>query len=78
MNQSGKKGSCGPPNIGERLESSTRAVSSAATSKRRRSRLSSRASSRSMAAADPAGPAANPAGPSAWQQDELAAGAFIG
>jgi len=31
-----------------------------------------------MAAADPAGPAANPAGPSAWQQEELAAGAFIG
>ena len=78
MNQSGKKDSCGPPSIGDRLESSTRAVSSAATSKRRRSRLSSRASSRSMAAADPAGPAANSAEPSAWQQEEPGAEEFIG
>ena len=71
VNQGGRKGRWAPPSMWGRLASITRAVSTAATLTLRRSRVRSRASSRSI-------PAAEAAGPSSWQQDGGVVWAVIG
>ena len=71
VNQGGRKEWCPPPSMWGRLESITSAVSRAATLTLRRSRVRSRASSRSM-------PSASPAVPWTWQQEGLGEELLIG